>query len=149
MRGPIRIHVWSRTKVGRLIGSEDGDRVEERPRAAGNRSGQATTMNSQRRLLLADLDQLLELETVGADMPMATIWRTWIGYAIPSMWEGTVSPSPSGRKADTLRSWSVEQSRDVKAGFSFAVVTVVPGPQLQAPPVMAGAEQQDVTLPAA
>ena len=83
---------------------EDRDRVPGRAGPAREAERQPDDHELAAPLRLACRGEVLELEAVGASMPMATIWSGWIGYSIPSTVLGTASPSPSGRNAAIRRS---------------------------------------------
>ena len=104
-------------------------------------------MNSQSLLLVADRDQLFELEAVGADHPHRHDLKDVDRIRDPLGLRRDGLPVAVGQEDRHLAFVEREQGRDVKARFSFAVIAVVPGTELETTPVMAGAEEQDITLP--
>ena len=127
--------------------SENGDRVEERPRATWQPERTGHDHELPALLLLAHLDQLLELKTIRTDHAHGHDLEEMDRIRDPLDMGGDRLTVSVGQEDRHLAFMEHEQCRDVKAGFAVAVVTVVPGPQLQPPPVMAGAEEQDIPFP--
>src|SRR5580692_8940092 len=126
--------------------SENRQRIEQRACPTGKTQRRRNQHKLPATFLVADCRDVLEIEAVSADHAhganLQSMNRISEAFNVTG-YRFAISIRKEGRHLPLV------QKRNriaVQTGFTFAVVSVVPGPEFKAAPVVSGSENEDVPL---